>query len=59
MDKSEKWESVPAKQKKKKSVARRIVRAALLLLLVYLVYFIVGMSVPFLPLARTAPPRAR
>ena len=55
MDKSEKWDSVPAKQKKKKSVARRVVGYALLLLLLYLVYFIVGMSVPFLPLAKTAP----
>ena len=55
MDKSEKWDSVPAKQKKKKSVARRVVGYALLLLLLYLVYFIVGMSVPFLPLAKTVP----
>ena len=55
MDKSEKWDSVPAKQKKKKSVARRVVGYALLLLLLYLVYFIVGMSAPFLPLAKTAP----
>ena len=55
MDKSEKWDIVPAKQKKKKSVARRVVGYALLLLLLYLVYFIVGMSAPFLPLAKTAP----
>ena len=45
---------VPRKQKKKKSVARRIVGIALLLLFLYLVYFIVGMSVPFLPLKRTS-----
>ena len=46
---------VPRKQKKKKSATRRIVGITLLLLFVYLVYFIVGMCVPFLPLKRTAP----
>ena len=57
MEKTERRGSpdLPRKQKKKKSVARRIVGIALLLLLVYLVYFIVGMTVPFLPLERTAP----
>ena len=47
--------TLPGKQKKKKSAARRIVGIALLLLLLYLVYFVVGMAAPFLPLAGTAP----
>ena len=55
MDKTEGRGNLPAKQKKKKSVARRIVGYALLLLLLYLVYFILGMTLPFLPLAKTAP----
>ena len=55
MENTENRGTLPGKQKKKKSVARRIVGIALLLLLLYLVYFIVGMSAPFLPLAKTAP----
>ena len=48
-------EAASRKKGKKRSVPRRIVGGALLLLLVYLVYFIVGMSAPFLPLAKTEP----
>ncbi|MBO4283890.1 MAG: phospholipase D family protein [Clostridia bacterium] len=48
-------EDVARKKNKKKSVPRRVVGVALLLLLAYLIYFIVGMSAPFLPLAKTAP----
>ena len=55
MENTENRGTLPGKQKKKKSVARRIVGIALLLLLLYLVYFIVGMSAPFLPLAKTSP----
>ena len=55
MENTENRGTIPGKQKKNKSVARRIVGVALLLLLLYLVYFIAGMSIPFLPLAGTAP----
>ena len=55
MENTENRGTFPGKQKKNKSVARRIVGVALLLLLLYLVYFIAGMSIPFLPLAGTAP----
>ena len=56
MDNSEtRGTPVPRKQKKKKSAARRIVGITLLLLFLYLVYFVVGMCVPFLPLESTAP----